>query len=163
METARNLLNLFRSDWNYKEFIESDWNCKEFVEFIQIWLSLMRRCAPARFLRVPYLLWRIIHHKRYLMILICIIVIQSNTTPFIESIRSQILILSLSDLIYDVICIRSASDYRKFTFSAKRKFIYIPGLESKTNPGLIPDILANLPRYPGLIPDLFCFLIREYK
>jgi len=63
------------------------------------------------------------------MILICIIVIPYNTTPFIKSIRSQILILSLSDLIYDIICIRSASDYRKFTFSAKRKFIYIPGLE----------------------------------
>jgi len=71
--------------------------------------------------------------------------------------------LSLSDIIYDVICIRSASDYRKFTFSAKRKFIYIPGLESKTNPGLIPDILANMPRFvllsnPGIQKN---FLLAE--
>jgi hypothetical protein len=55
--------------------------------------------------------------------------------------------LSLSDIIYDVICIRSASDYRKFTFSAKRKFIYIPGLESKTNLGKIAKISGINPGF----------------
>ena len=104
--------------------------------------------AGAIFLRLPYLLWRIIHHKRYLMILICITWLSSNTTPFSDFIRSQILILSLSDQIYDRICIRSDADFRKFTFSAKRNFFCIPGLESKTNLGNFAKISGI---YPGFV------------